>query len=304
MPREITIWGIDLGGTKIECVVLRQHSSAFDILARERIPTDAHLGYEHILHRVSELVQSISKKHSLVPKTIGVGHPGVVAPATRLLKNSNTLCLNGRRLRDDLGQVLNCAVACANDANCFALAEAVYGAGNGFDTVFGVILGTGVGGGVVVNQKALFGRQGIAGEWGHNILLPDGEPCYCGKRGCVETVISGPALERYHAQQSGRSLGLESIVQEAKEGVATAKNTIKYLTQHFGRAIAAVINILDPHCIVLGGGVSNIDALYFDGVEEAKRYVFNTEPDILIRKHQLGDSAGVIGAALLVASES
>jgi fructokinase len=291
------LWGIDLGGTKIEAAVL---TSPEQVAARQRIPTEAHLGYEHILRQVSALVEALKSAAGEQPQRIGIGHPGVIDPATGLMKNSNTICLNGKPLKSDLEAALGVPVAMSNDANCFALAEAKFGAAKGKPVVFGVILGTGVGGGVVVNGHALYGTQGIAGEWGHNILLEGGAQCYCGKRGCVETVISGPALERFYAERSGAQAKLSEIAARAARDPA-AKETVDRLTDYFGRAIAYVINILDPDVVVLGGGVSNIDALYSAGRLAAARFVFNNRMETVLIKNVLGDSSGVFGAALLAA---
>ena len=214
------------------------------------------------------------------------------------MKNCNTTALNCRPLANDLSRMLGREVRLANDANCFALAEATMGAAKGYATVFGVILGTGVGGGLVVDGRVLNGAQGIAGEWGHNLLEPDGEPCYCGRRGCVETVLSGPFLERYYQGLTGESLRLPEIV--AREADPAAEQTLQRLCDYFGRALAVVINIFDPHAIVLGGGVGNVNALYGRGKEELQKHIFNNRFDTVILRPTLGDSAGVFGAAMLV----
>jgi fructokinase len=297
-------WGIDLGGTKIEGVVL-QIDEGIKVLARRRIATEADKGYEHIIGRMQELVQLLKEETGQVPDKIGIGTPGAIDTTTGTLKNSNTLCLNGQPFKEDLEKALGIPVALANDANCFALAEAKLGsvAENLPDAavVFGVIMGTGVGGGIVVNGQVVNGKQGIAGEWGHNFLDESGGPCYCGRIGCVEMVISGPALERYYKSISGKELKLKEIVAlHISQSDPHATATIQRLIYFFGKAIANVINILDPDAIVLGGGVGNIDFLYTEGLEEAKKYIFNTRPEILLLKPSLGDSAGVFGAASLV----
>lgn len=292
-------WGIDLGGTKIEGVVLHDE----DITAprcRLRVPTEAEQGYEHILSQIRSLVERMKSESGAVPRKIGFGTPGVMDPKLGVLKNSNTQCLNGKPLAQDLERVLGCSVTLTNDANCFALAEALLGAAKGAENVFGVIMGTGVGGGVVVEKKMIRGLQGIAGEWGHNVLDPQGAPCYCGKRGCVEKVFSGPALEDFFEKCAGTRLRLHEIVALHKAGKSEhATATIRHLCDSFGRAISVVINILDPEVVVLGGGVSNVDELYTWGVEAASRAVFNNRLETKIVRHQLGDSAGVFGAALL-----
>ena len=295
------LWGIDLGGTKIECAVLESPTSTLTC-ARKRIDTEAEKGYAHILSQIKCLVDSVAKEVGSQPTTIGIGTPGTLEPSTQTLKNSNTTCLNGKPFKRDLEEVLGLPIEIANDANCFALAEAMLGAGKGATVVFGVIMGTGVGGGIVVNGKVLNGTQGIAGEWGHNTLEENGEQCYCGKRGCVETVLSGVWLERFYQTHSGQTRKLKDIVDRhlrCEDEHATA--TVKRLTENFGKAIAVVINILDPDVIVLGGGVGNIELLYTNGVEATKRYVFNHTLETKIVKPRLGDSAGVFGAAMLTA---
>lgn len=292
-----SLWGIDLGGTKIEGVVLSSDSN-IEPLCRIRVPTEQQHGYQHIINQIALLVEKMKAEVGTTPSKIGFGTPGALN-RQGLLKNSNTTCLNDKPLAVDIANKLGIEVALQNDANCFALTEAIFGAARGCDTVFGVIMGSGVGGGIVVQNKVLRGYQSIAGEWGHNTLEPNGEQCYCGKRGCVETVISGLALERFHRKSTGESKHLPDIVAAAEQGDPGALRTIDYLCENFGRAIAVVINILDPECIVLGGGVSNVPALYSKGIEAARNHVFNNELATKIVKNQLGDSAGVFGAALL-----
>ncbi|MEQ1744007.1 MAG: ROK family protein [Saprospiraceae bacterium] len=299
----MALWGIDLGGTKIEGAVLESREKPVP-LARQRIPTEAGLGYEHILDQIAQLVDLLANETGQQPERIGLGHPGTLDPNTGFVKNANTTALIGKPFDRDLERRLGVPVRLANDANCFAVAEALLGAVPDVlpnaEVVFGVILGTGVGGGLVVRQKVLTGRQGIAGEWGHNYLEASGGPCYCGKTGCVETVISGPALEKFYARESGQSLHLRDIVLRAEAGTdPVAVATMDRLIHFFGKAIAVVINIVDPDAIVLGGGVGNIDQLYTDGVAEARKHLFNTRIDTVFLKPKLGDSAGVFGAALL-----
>ena len=294
-------WGVDLGGTKIEGAVLTSTSTP-DPRCRIRIDTEAEKGYAHIIDQIRLLVNRMHEETGTRPEAIGIGTPGVLDPRTQTLKNSNTVCLNGQPLRQDLEEALGTRVVLANDANCFALAEARLGAGQGAETVFGIIMGTGVGGGVVVQERALYGGQGIAGEWGHNILDPEGPECYCGKNGCVETFLAGPFLENYYTSISNQRRSLPEIVRRHALGSDPyAEATVQRLITCFGKALAVVINILDPHIVVLGGGVSNIDLLYAEGVKEIERYVFNDRLETRIVKHQLGDSAGVFGAAMLVA---
>lgn len=294
-------WGIDLGGTKIEATVI---GSGTKELLRMRIQTEADRGYEHILHRVRELVESISARFGLpFPDLVGIGTPGRYDERSGTMKNSNTVSLNGRDLPADLSEVLGCRVAIENDANCFALAESLHGAAAPFmksssSSVFGIILGTGTGGGIVTGGMVRKGAHGIAGEWGHNVLIPDGESCYCGRRGCVETVISGPALERWYFERSGVKLPLEAIASRTSTDEA-AKQTIRRLLEQFGRALGPVLNILDPDACVIGGGVGNIDALYSEeALLEIERHLFSGRLEIPILRPRLGDSAGVIGAAL------
>jgi fructokinase len=297
------LWGIDLGGTKIEGVVLESRKNPTPI-ARCRVPTEAQQGYQHIIAQVVKLVEMLKAETGLVPSSIGLGHPGTLDRNVGTIKNANTTALIGQPFDKDLEKALGIPVKLANDANCFAVAEAHMGAAPEVlpdaTIVFGVILGTGVGGGWVVNGQVLNGRQGIAGEWGHNFLDESGGPCYCGRSGCVETVISGPALERFYAKESGEKRSLKEIVARAQAGEdIIATRTMERLTHFFGKAIAVVINIMDPDVIILGGGVGNIDLLYSEGVQEARKYLFNTRIDTIFAKPKLGDSAGVFGAALL-----
>jgi len=270
-------------------------------ICRMRIDTEQEHGYEHILDRIALLVDSMASQTGLPrPDRIGLGMPGTIEPSTSLAKNCNTTCLIGRPLALDLSALLGMEVLAQNDANCFALAEATLGAARGYPVVFGVIMGTGVGGGIVVDGKVIGGHHGIAGEWGHNTLIPDGVDCYCGLRGCVETVISGTGLQNWYASQSGRKLKLKEIAAAAERGDdPAAAATIDRLCEYFGKAIASVVNILDPDAVVLGGGVGNIDALYTRGRESLEHWMFNPRFEGVLLKPQLGDSAGVFGAAML-----
>ena len=242
-----------------------------------------------------------------VPECIGIGTPGRYDTARRMIKNSNTVCLNGRDLQQDLELLLQRSVIVENDANCFALAESILGSATSLmqdplKVAFGIILGTGVGGGIVCNGKARHGAHGIAGEWGHNELIEEGEACYCGHKGCVETVISGPALERYYQKVSGCQKSLEQISADAQTDAAAAE-TIERLLFYFGKAVAVVLNILDPDCCILGGGVGQVEQLYSpEAVLAIERHLFNRELRIPLLKPLLGDSAGVFGAALLTKS--
>lgn len=301
-----TLWGIDLGGTKTEGVVLQTMADKVEVIARIRIPTQREKGYDHILTRVEEVVELLKKDTGLLPTGIGFGTPGALDPSTQRMKNCNTTALNNRPLKADLERRLNQPVRIANDANCFAVAETRIGVVikeiPDAKVVFGIILGTGVGGGLVVNGRVIDGRHGIAGEWGHNFLDESGGPCYCGRTGCVETVLSGPALEKHYAVRSKTSLPLPEIIHRARskeDGLAV--ETLRRLIHFFGKGIAQVINILDPDAIVIGGGLGNIEELYDEETRRAiQAYLFNPRLKTAILKPQLGDSAGVFGAALLM----
>jgi predicted NBD/HSP70 family sugar kinase len=301
----MAIWGIDLGGTKIEGAILKSADRP-DVIIRKRIDTEADKGYDHILTRIKLLVDQMTEETGLTPNAIGIGTPGAMDPQLGAMKNSNSTALNGQPLHSDLEKTLGVPVRMANDANCFALAETRMGAVvekcADARVVFGVIMGTGVGGGIVVDGQVINGKQGIAGEWGHNFLDTSGGQCYCGKVGCVEKVLSGKNLELYHQEKFGEFKKLKQIYAEYKEGnVPASTEIIERLLHFFGKGIAAVINILDPDAIVLGGGVGNIDELYTLGVEEVRKHVFNPRLDTVFLKPSLGDSAGVFGAAFLVA---
>jgi fructokinase len=297
------LWGIDLGGTKIEGIVIESADNP-NVLSRIRVPTEKHMGYDHLVNQFKVLVDMMAKESGYKPDRIGIGTPGTIEPSNGLLKNSNTTVLNGQPLRKNIEDLLGIPVKMANDANCFAVAETIMGVVKEHDpkaeVVFGIIMGTGVGGGIVVNGQVLQGKHGIAGEWGHNFLDIDGGTCYCGKVGCVETIISGPALERYYTRLTGTHLPLKEIyAQYKKGGNANAEATMGRLLTYFGKAVANLINILDPDCIILGGGVGNIDLLYEEGIKHVAKHVFNPRVDTLFLKPKLGDSAGVFGAALL-----
>jgi fructokinase len=296
--------GVDLGGTKTESVLLRVNVRGEpDVLERERIATEREQGYEAIVERtallIERMLQRANRKEGEV--SIGVGMPGGIVRRTGAVKNSNTVCLNGRPFRSDLAKRLGRPIAFDNDANCFALAETHFGAARDFceGVVFGVILGTGVGGGVVVDGRVWSGLHGIAGEWGHHAVYPDrGGLCYCGKRGCLELFASGPAVEANYEKRAGEHASLADIATRCgKDPHADA--AIDALLDAFGRGLANVIDIVDPSAIVLGGGVSNLDVFYTEGRARVERYLFNDELLTPLLRHVLGDSAGVLGAALL-----
>ncbi|MFO1362214.1 MAG: ROK family protein [Burkholderiales bacterium] len=287
-------FGIDLGGTKTEGAILDGDGRE---RFRERVPTDPS-SYEAVLAGVARVYRRMCAHAGDAPHALGIGTPGAVSHRTGLLKNSNTTCLNGRPLGRDLRARLGRDLALLNDANCFALAEALLGAGRGSRVVFGVILGTGCGGGLVIDGRVHLGRQSIAGEWGHTSVDPNGPECYCGSRGCVETYISGSGLERRHADATGRPLAADAIVRGWRARDAGCARSMDAFFARFGRAVANLIAVVDPDVIVLGGGLSNIDELYTRGVDEVARRVFSDSLDTPILRNVLGDSAGVIGAAL------
>jgi fructokinase len=298
--------GVDLGGTKIEAVVLRDDTRAE--VARVRVPTDQEEGYEAIVARVASIISRVRTEAGVPAErtTIGVGMPGGVARASGLVKNSNTVCLNGRPFREDLARTVGAGVAFENDANCFALAEAIAGAGAPYvdGVVFGVIMGTGVGGGVVLSGRLWPGPQGLAGEWGHHAVWggqSDARACYCGQRGCLEQYASGPAVERDYAERAGERHGVAEIATRRGDD-PHARAAIEGLIDAFGRGLANLIDMLDPSVVVLGGGLSNLALLTTEGAERVRRYVFNDELATPIVKNALGDSAGVVGAALVGAA--
>ncbi|MFN3850801.1 MAG: ROK family protein [Spirosomataceae bacterium] len=298
------LWGVDLGGTKIEGIVIEAETGK--IMARPRVDTGAANGYEHIVNQIGVLIDMLKAETGLTPTAVGFSTPGALNPSSQTMKNCNTTCLNGMPLKADIEKKIGVPIEIANDANCFALAEANMGVVKDVmpdaKVVFGVILGTGVGGGVIVDGKVINGRHGIGGEWGHIVFDYNGEDCYCGKKGCNEKVFAGPALERYYERISGQKLRLKEIYQRHLAGTdAFATQTIEHLLDSFSKAITSIINVLDPDCIVIGGGVGNIDLLYTEGVKRVENYIFNNRVvETLFLKPKLGDSAGVFGAAELV----
>ncbi len=294
--------GVDLGGTKIDAVAMAPDGA---ILARRRQPTPRG-DYPGTLEAISALVRDLEREAGATAR-VGVGMPGVISPATGLVKNANSVWLNGRDLARDLAAVLPRPLRFANDANCFALSEATDGAAAGLRCVFGVIVGTGTGGGVVVDGRVLTGPNAIAGEWGHNALpwpraeageVP-GPPCYCGLSGCIETYISGPGLARDHAEVTGEGLEPEAIVQRAAAGDAAAEATLCRYEERMARALAAVMNLIDPDAIVLGGGLSQLDRLYARVPLLWDRFTFSDRVTTPLLRPRHGDSSGVRGAAWL-----
>ncbi len=289
--------GIDLGGTKIEIIAL--DASGVELL-RRRVATPQG-DYAATLQVIADLVHAVEAElqHQ---GTVGIGTPGAISRATGLLKNSNSVCLNGQPILRDLEQHLGREIRIQNDANCFALSEAVDGAAAGARVVFGVIIGTGVGGGIVVDGHALTGANAIAGEWGHNPLpwpqaneLP-GAKCYCGKSGCIETWLSGPGMALHHPIANWDA---PRIVEAAANGDAACEQTLLAYEDRLARALSQVINVLDPDAIVLGGGMSNIKRLYNNVPKIWGQYVFSDRVDTRLLKNHHGDSSGVRGAAWL-----
>ena len=288
--------GIDLGGTKIEGIVLDEKGKE---LFRKRIATEKEKGYQQILRNIVGLYGDLTASIKKAPHTLGMGTPGALSPRTGLLKNSNTVCMIGQPVKVDLEKMLGHKVEIQNDANCFAMAEALYGAGKGKNLVFGVIMGTGCGGGIVYKGEVFTGPQAIAGEWGHMSIDPAGPVCYCQQRGCVETYISGGGLEKRYAERYGEKKKFQEIEKEYYAGEPRAKEFMAWFFDRYGRCMANLINIMDPDIVILGGGVSKFDAIYTEGLEQVKKYIFSDSLDTPIVKHQIGDSAGVIGAALI-----
>jgi fructokinase len=292
--------GIDLGGTKIEAIALDDQGAA---LIRRRVLTPAG-DYDGTLSAISVLVHEIERDLSQTG-TVGIGTPGAISPKTGLIKNANSTVLNGKQLDRDLSRLLCRAVRVENDANCFTLSEAIDGAGQQERVVFGVILGTGVGGGLVINKALIDGPNRIAGEWGHN-PLPwlrsdewPGRPCYCGKMGCIETFLSGPGMSHGYAAGTGRLVSAQDLARSAGAGDAAALEFIHTYQDRLARALASVVNVVDPDTIILGGGLSNIDYLYAGLLEEIERYAFSDSLSTKIYRAVHGDSSGVRGAAWL-----
>ena len=285
--------GIDLGGTKTEGILLDEK---LEVIERKRLPTNQQEGYSSIVNLIKNLVDDLKQKTD-DSVSIGICTPGALSKQSGVIKNSNTQCLIGKDIKNDLENVLKQKVSIENDANCFTLAESKLGSAKNFDMVFGVIMGTGVGGGIVIKEQIHNGRTNIAGEWGHHCIRPEGNSCYCGKRGCVETYLSGPALEKRWNDLSGKRQTISEILQNSDESMfATWKNE---LLENFALALGNVIDILDPDAIVLGGGLSNIPFLYDEGQSYVHQQVFTDQIDTPILKNKLGDSAGVFGACMI-----
>ncbi len=292
--------GIDLGGTKTEIIALDDGGQE---LLRKRVTTTRG-DYAATLTTIESLVEAAERELG-AQGTVGIGTPGTISPATGRMRNCNSTWLNGKALRDDLEQRLGRDVHIENDANCFAMSEATDGAGAGHRVVFGVILGTGVGGGIVVDGKLLAGRNRVAGEWGHNPLPwqrddeRPGPACYCGKNSCIETFLSGPGLSGDHARHNGIELSAKEIVTAAERDEACSLASVERYEDRLARALAHVINVLDPDAIVLGGGMSNVTRWYQSVPQLWSQWVFADRVDTLLLRNQHGDSSGVRGAAWL-----
>ncbi|HTX58688.1 MAG TPA: ROK family protein [Verrucomicrobiae bacterium] len=294
--------GVDLGGTKIEAVVL---DGAGEPLVRRRVPTPAG-DYDGTLRAIAGLVEAVERETGPCAQTVGIGTPGIPSRVTGAMKNANSTVLIGKPLEGDLRAMLGRPVRLANDADCFTLSESRGGAADGAGIVFGVILGTGVGGGIVVGGRTLQGPNGIAGEWGHNPLpWPQdderpGPACYCGKRGCIETFLCGPRLREADRRATGRGREPAAIAADAAGGDAEAERLMARYEDRLARGLATVVNLLDPDVVVLGGGLSNLERLYANVPPLLGRYVFSDRVETRLARARFGDSSGVRGAALLV----
>tara|TARA_B110000467_G_scaffold160321_1_gene179410 strand:+ start:1382 stop:2266 length:885 start_codon:yes stop_codon:yes gene_type:complete len=285
--------GIDLGGTKIEAVVI---NDAFQVVERKRVATNREEGYDAILERIVLLASELMEIGK-VDGPVGICTPGAIDFQTGTLKNSNTVCLIDKPLKSDLESALSLPILMENDANCFALAEAILGAAKDFRLVFGVVLGTGCGGGVVINKNIHRGPNYISGEWGHHVLFPNGKDCYCGNKGCTESYISGTALEKEWKTLTGEFKRVTDIIDE-KAYLAHPEWKENFIN-YFGAALANVIDILDPDAVVLGGGLSKLEMLYTEGKNSIAKATFSKTLVTPVLKNKLGDSAGVFGAAML-----
>ena len=287
--------GIDLGGTKIESAVLDLDNN---ILFRERVPTQSHLGSGHIINQIYNIYNMASESIKNEAHTLGIGTPGSISSKTNLLRNSNTLCLNGLPLKLIIEKKLGKKIAMENDANCFSLAEATLGSGKDYSCVFGIIMGTGCGGGFVFNKKLRTGPQLISGEWGHTTIDLNGPNCYCKKKGCIETYISGSGLEKIIIKELGTKTSSSDFLNKDNFN-EKEQLVLNNFYRHFGIAVSNVINVIDPDVIIIGGGLSNHDGLYKTGKREIYKNIFSNEQSTPIIKNILGDSAGVIGAAII-----
>lgn len=290
--------GIDLGGTKIESILL---DSKYKILFRERVPTHAEKGSDYVVNQINNIYRKTLNLIQDQKHTLGIGTPGSICSETNLLRNSTIHSQNGLPLKSILQKKLKHEFIIENDANCFALAEALLGAGKGMNIVFGVIMGTGCGGGIVINKELLIGPSRLAGEWGHTIINPNGPKCFCGKKGCISEYISGTGIENLLFAKLKKKISSKKFF-EKKIFTDKEKDVLKTFYKYFGMGLGNLINIIDPDVIILGGGLSNHPPLYTEGIKEIYKNVFCENPSTPIVKNKLGDSAGVIGAALLGAN--
>lgn len=288
--------GIDLGGTKIEAVLFDQ---SFRELDRVRVETRQQEGYRAILQRISGVCEQLTSGRTLGQYSIGIGTPGSIARDSGVVRYSNIQCVNGERLDRDISTLLNRPVVIENDANCFTLAEARRGAGEAHTSVFGMVMGTGCGGGLVINNQLIQGANGIAGEWGHSVFDPAGPTCYCGRQGCVERYLSGNALEGQYQEIKGHHLSLVDIVTASGSGDEIARGVMSRFVDVFARATANLISILDPDVIVLGGGLSKISTVYEQAIPRVASCIMNASVRTKIVSNVLGAEAGVMGAAML-----
>jgi len=288
--------GVDLGGTKIE--IQLSNDDVLDIISKERVPTEKEKGYEYILNKVCDLIKKYLELAG-GEATIGIGIPGSPSPKTSLVRNANTESLNGQNFAGDIEKVLGQKVYIANDANCLALSECIVGAGKGLDPVVGIILGTGVGSGVIINGKILVGANGNGGEFGHSTIVQEGIPCWCGKNGCVEKYLAGPGFENSYFEISGTRKTSAEIYADIQNEERYALEAKRVYLKHFKVAIGNLVQIIDPEAIILGGGVSNMDFLYDEGKKLIDTFISDPYNEFQLLKNKLGDSSGIFGAALL-----
>jgi len=291
--------GIDLGGTKIEVILLTDTGEEI-FRQRAATPVDTLDNYQNVLIKIHDLVrQSLAQIPSTDNYTIGVGIPGTLDQAIGIVQNANTTWLAGHNFKDDLEKHLHKEVFMENDANCFTLAEALNGAAKDYHLVFGIIMGTGCGGGLCINGKLHSGNHGIAGEWGHFTIDPNGKKCYCGNIGCIDTILTGPGISKSYEILTGSEIPAEQIVENARNHDEESQQIFDQFLDNFGRSVGGLISLLDPDAIVLGGGLSNIPELYTVGIQYIQKYAFHKKVRTPILKNELGDSAGVFGAAWL-----
>ena len=293
--------GIDLGGTKIEIVALNTKNN--NILYRKRV-LSPQKNYQDTLNAISTLILEAESKLNLNCQ-VGIGIPGSISPETGMVRNANSVWLNSMPLSTDLNKILKKNITIENDANCFAISEAMDGAGKDFSSVFGVILGTGVGSGIVINKKVISGTNGISGEWGHN-PLPwqhvneiETRDCWCGKTNCIEKFISGPAIEKEFEDLFGKKMSLEKIVKNSTKNNSNCNYILDVLTNRIARCFASIINVLDPDVIIIGGGLSNVEQIYIEVPKIWNQWIFSDKISTKVKKAMYGDSSGVRGAAWL-----